>query len=296
VETPSSSNSILDDWLIKVTAIMPRLIYVQVGSVVVLTMLRWVTLQSETLEMRSGLWTELVGLMAPLSLVAFLVPITDILKKNAAGFFFLLAWAAASTPVIFSQLYLEDRTGELVSVDSIGDLRDRPLSRFYRIRNFDADTTRIAVYEDIKKKKNGGYLVSNFFVVPGTDPGSDVDTTSDVIYWFGKVIYHGTRDFSASDLEKFKRFDFHRANYFTRMHPSVERDGFLNAIESASPALIKKSVILDYTDDPFEERGGDKLEWIWNSALIGDIVIVILLLLPEIKTKEDEILESEDGH
>jgi membrane associated rhomboid family serine protease len=191
-------------------------------------------------------------------------------------------------------------TGKLTELNSVNEINNSELTKYYTIREYFIDKKAIGVHSsfDVSGKHNDKFNMHIYIALPIFE--SALDTSSNEIEpfaWLG-IKYKETisnRLEANEKEEKYQQFanesqvDFDNMNvskfiYLDRLGHSDERDGFIEAIEK-NPIYEPNEIVLKAVNEPFEARNGSKFSWIIGSGLVGSIVWLIMLLIPKIDTQ-----------
>lgn len=294
---------------------MPTLIYCLTGNVAAIMLLRWGAIEANGLGLKEEIWFWLVMLGPWIPITIWLRPkLRIITKKRDADrlqlLFQILAFIVMAASSYFAHEFIRKATAKLVTINSIQELRGQEPARFYAIKNYEIDTLRLALSQDIRTGNKNKDLDIDFFIV------APFKSTIDKYYWFG-VTYRNTIDNRGSDAEKeakynqfhqeavndIRHYNFYDVTYFKTVPRSKDLDVYFEAMKRIDPGLPDRSVVLEPVREPFNADYKGYLFWTFASAAIGLVVYALLLSLcrysvmelerqrNNVKPKSDDIVD-----
>lgn len=211
------------------------------------------------------------------------------------GLYYMVAAAAFCVPSIFTLTYLDSATGKLTALNSIEEITQKPATKYYSLNSYILNKAQIGVESGTSYSgKNNQYLNLDIYVVlPFTAGLADTLRSPSA---FLSIKYHKQISSKVSDFERkyewerfweksFKSFDEEPIHfkYLERIASTEDKDNFVIAAENSGLYKPASSfVILKYIDEPFEERNGNKLGYIFLSFGIGAFVWFIMIIIPGI--------------
>lgn len=302
---------------------MPTFLYVTLGTLIGLTLIRYfLAIELELLDFKREVWEIWIPLALPwVPITIWLRPKFRILifRKDSDRKQFLfqfLTWFTMGISIVISQMYLTTASGTLQQVANIEELDQKDPNRYYQISSFQVLTSFGTSSTDVRASgKHNQYLnIQIYFTCPILK-----DTLSDqpasFKYWYGvsfkKQISNRLsmeekeREYNAfygECVDKMNKYAFHDLTYFERLPNTEDRDGFLKAVAARTKEDIA-AVILEPKHEAFENRSGNKLQWIFGSYLIGTIIFLLVLTWPRVsklelarqlagkKPKEDDVVD-----
>jgi rhomboid protease GluP len=294
----------MEKFLIKVRHIVPTLIYISLGSLATICLVRWSIFQFGWFELKEDIWRIWLPLIFPwIPITIWLRPKLRILirKKEAdrlqLGYQFL-AWFVIGIPLFISQMYLNTAMGEMEEVTDLKAIQLSKRTRFVTIKKFEVLLEHGSSAEDIRTsgKHNQHLDINLYFVAPIVHSVSDPRFA----YWYG-VKFHKQissrlsstekenqyKAFYRECIDKMNTYPFYELEYFTVAEKSDDKTAFLKAIERKMQMKIAPVILLPETEK-FDGRNGNKLFWIFGSLGIGLIVFTLFLALPRYSTLELE--------
>jgi rhomboid protease GluP len=227
-------------------------------------------------------------------------------KGNWREFYCFILWAVLTIPLIIAQEYLETASGRLTELTSVDEISNSAQTRFYTLENYFVDKKAAAVHTsfDASGKYNESLNMHIYVALPILARESDT-IKRECEAWFG-IEYQETisnrldaqekekkyQEFSSRSQREFDKYDVSMFVYLDRIRNSDEKEGLLEAVRKTTVAKGDQ-IILMPVNEPFEARNGDKLEWIFGSALIGLSVWLLAILIP--KTDEDYLKRTKAG-
>ena len=95
------------------------------------------------------------------------------------------------------------------------------------------------------------------------------------------------REFDSVTNIEFKEKNLGEFVYLDRIPVNDRRKAYLKAIQRKIDT-VKKPVIFETVNEPFEARSGNKLEWIFRSFGIGAAIWLLMIVIPKLNTLEIE--------
>lgn len=224
-------------------------------------------------------------------------------KGDLPGLYIFIAGFAIAAPTLVAQSYIEKATGKLTALDRITQIDRQELTKYYSLKTFYIDKRHIGVQNkfDVSGKHNEYFNMNLFVVLPIF--ASPADTSgSNCLAWYG-VKYHEQISNRLDDKEKqemfqrfaresqadFNRKDINRFIYLDRIGNTDDHQGYNEAIHNNKRFSGNSTIVLIPVDEPFDERNGNKLGWIFGAFGIGASVWLIMLLIPKF---DSETLEK----
>lgn len=228
--------------------------------------------------------------------------------KNDNGSFGyqFLACIAIAIPTIIAQEYLITATGKLTAVDNVAQIDKSEKTKYYSLKNYYIDKQRIAVRNtaSVTGKNNTDFNMLIYVAMPIFESISDT-TKTECNYWLGKK-YSERISNRLSDQEKdekykvfaeqkqkeFEETDFRNFNYLVVVGKTDDHDEFNKAIEKSEVIKGSQQIVFEAKNEPFENRNGKKLEWLFGSLGIGLLAYFIFLLFPKFEERKLENFKS----
>lgn len=222
-------------------------------------------------------------------------------RGNLPFFYRFAAVFAIAVPTIIAQDYIVIATGKLTQLQSINEINNTALSKYYKLKTHFVDKRHVAVYH--RAEASGRYNETLIFHIdvacplldrPDSSIQSNITPKAWVCYDFSKSISNRVSDdqkqaeFKSFDPlvnDEFKEKDFDKFVYLDRIGMTDRTKAYQKAITQQIPD-IKKPIILEGVDTAFETRSGDKLIWIFGSFGIGAAVWFLMVIIPKISTAE----------
>lgn len=227
-------------------------------------------------------------------------------NDNGSFGFQFLACIAIAIPTIIAQEYLITATGKLTAVENVAQIDKTEKTKYYSLKNFYIDKQRIAVRNtaSVTGKNNTDFNMLIYVAMPIFQNNTDTSKT-ECKYWLGKK-YNERISNRLSDQEKddkykvfaeqkqkeFEETNFSDFKYLEVIGNTEDHDEFNKAIEKSEIVKGNQPVILKAINEPFENRNGKKLEWIFGSLAIGLLAYFIFLLFPKFQENQLEKFKS----
>jgi membrane associated rhomboid family serine protease len=232
-------------------------------------------------------------------------------RKNLPFLYQFSLLAAIAVPTIITQTYLETATGKLTTLQSIDQINDKPLTKYYELKEHYVSKNGIAVYQHTAASgKNNEYL--GFYIdvacpiLSTNNGGYNLSNTglpkAWLCYEFKKNISNNIGDaekeqeYKAFDTlvnKEFKEKNFDDFIYLDRIGHNDRHKGYLEAIRSKFNNAAEP-VILEGVNEPFEARNGNKLRYLLESFVIAALVWLIMIIIPKIDNTELEKHENDN--
>lgn len=303
----------MKDYLVKFKYIFPVYVFIYLGTVVGLYVLRYLlSIKFSIIDIDVKIWELWIPMILPgLLLLIFLQPRMKILtfKNNEDTSFMIVfvGWIFILVTTINSQQYLVNSTGSLSKVDSYEAIQgdsvryvafNKPIYLNRNQLGFSADVS-------VSGKHNQDLNFDFYFVFPFVKSRRPaVEEVSNV--WFCKkfhkqisnkltssekdVIYNSFYMKCISDLDS---ISFSDIEYFERIPKSNDLKYSLLAVEDVVSGTIYKNkkdlpIILQPVFRDFNERTGKLLPWFFGFLCSGLLAISLLLLWPSYNKKKHE--------
>ncbi|KAF2081766.1 hypothetical protein [Flavobacterium sharifuzzamanii] len=242
----------------------------------------------------------------------FFRPRLKILKlKNSNGktyndLYLLILWLAIAGPTLIAQDYLKNSTGKLSQIDFISQISKQEPAKYYKVKRFYLDKSKIGTHTTFETGgRNNDIYINLSVVVPIFDKKNDITNTS-CKYWLG-VKYEDRMSNRLDERDKQKRYEeflkfsqyeFDKKDlsdfvYLERVGNSDIGDGYKMALKKITKINTEGSIIFISNNKPFENRKGDTLYWLIGTFLIGNIVWLLMVLIP--KCNEIELRRFKNG-
>lgn len=227
-------------------------------------------------------------------------------NDNGSYGFQFLACIAIAIPTIIAQEYLITATGKLTTVDNVSQIEKSEKTKYYSLKNYYIDKQRIAVRNtaSVTGKNNTDFNMLIYVAMPIFENIGDTLKTESK-YWLGKK-YSERISNSLSDQEKdakykvfaeqkqkeFEETNFSDFKYLEVIGNTEDHDEFNKAIEKSEIVKGNQQLVFEAKTEPFENRNGKKLEWIFGSLAIGFLAYFIFLLFPKFQENQLEKFKS----
>ncbi len=218
----------------------------------------------------------------------------------------LFAAVAIIAPLIISQMYLDKAVGSLVKLDNTTEINTKPQSKYYELKNcyFDKQYAGFHGKSDVSGRHSQDL---NFHIYVALPIFKDADDTANNVntLWLGRVYNktvgnHGTEeekdkkydDFRKTVIEDFDTRDFKQFVYLKREPKSEDRNNFIKAIDRSGKAHPQTLNILTAETEPFENRTGSLLQWIFIAFGIGTVVYSLIALFQKIDMDKLQLYQA----
>ncbi|KFF16639.1 rhomboid family intramembrane serine protease [Chryseobacterium sp. JM1] len=227
-------------------------------------------------------------------------------NENASFLYQFIACVAIAIPTIIAQEYLVTAIGKLTEVENISQIDKSEKTKYYSLKNYYIDKRHIAVQNTVTVtgKNNTNFNMLIYVAMPILKSISDT-ARAESKFWLGKQ-YSERISNNLSDQEKktkykifaeqkqkeFEKTDFSKFKYLEIMGNTEDHDEFNKAISNLGMINGNDQIIFKAQNEPFENRNGKKLEWIFGSLGIGILVYFILLLFSKFDKRRLEDFKS----
>lgn len=286
----------MDDIKTKLREVYLPFLLVAIGTILFYNLFRW-TFDNKLgmLPLKADLlnfWIPFFFPWVPVSIwLKRRVRVLNVNRKRDNGYFFyqFAMVVAIAAPTMISQNYIEKGLYELQELADVKEVIGYENEKYFDIDWFRVDEDASLPYITARTtgKNNDNlnfylYMSCPFNEVPNVWYGVEFKKRiSNLISQDKKEAEY--RSFIINSEQEFKRYKFQRVRYFEKLGYSDARDGFLEAIEQASPSVDKQEqIILVPHKEDFEQRLGNTFPWIFGSFGIGAFVIFLMVAIPKI--------------
>lgn len=228
-------------------------------------------------------------------------------NDNLPFLFMFVAAFAMAIPTIIAQKYIDTATGKLTQIKNISEINGQPPTKYYQFKEYYIDKNFIGVYPsfDVSGKHNEYFNMHIYVVLPILSNESDT-ITSECLAWMGteysKQVSNRLSDdekdkeyrkFASLSQEDFDKKNFNQFNYLSRIGNNEDKEGFIEAIKKCPKYRLKEENIFLSINEPFEQRNGNRLAWIFGSFGIAGAIWLIMIVIA--KPNETEIKHFTSG-
>jgi hypothetical protein len=227
----------------------------------------------------------------------FIQPRIGLLKRDAKGnLTFLYQFAAVAfvaVPTIIAQGYIRTVTGDITYVGNAGDITSAAATKYYSANKI-CVSYKDALFEPVVStsgRNNETLNVDVYAVEPVCSNMLAIPGMRSV--WIGlKAHTNFSNSLDQSDKEaryraflnqadtQFRGEDPNSYRFLERMGRNADGKGFAAALRRARAFTVSPSaVVLVPHREPFEQRTGMRLQWVFGSCAIGAIVWLGLALI-----------------
>lgn len=228
-------------------------------------------------------------------------------KKDTGAFLYqFLAAMAIAVPLMVAEAYITTATGKLTILQRPQEFQHKPLTKYYNLSHCYIDKRGVGVHYAAKAsgKYNQDLNLHLFVALPIYASAADT-VAGEAFLWLGKR-YAKTISNRLSEAEKQSRFkafaddcqqefdrtNFQRFQFLERLGNTNDHDQLQKAVGKSRVAAYSNPVVLVAHDEPFDQRNGSKLKWVFLSFAIGAVVWFLLLLIPQLNTTTVETEQS----
>ncbi|HEX8549423.1 MAG TPA: rhomboid family intramembrane serine protease [Cytophagaceae bacterium] len=217
-------------------------------------------------------------------------------KKGSWGdFYIFILWFALAVPILIAQTYIQKASGKLSQLESISSIAKQEQTKYYEVKNFYIDKTNIGVHPsfDVSGKHNNDFNMHLYIVLPILNNEADTSNLS-CSAWLGIEYYERISNsleenekeekyqaFAKQSQEDFDKKDVSQFVYLDRVGNTEDGDGFKEATKKCTKYASANSPVFLSVNEPFEQRLGNTLAWIFGSFFIGASVWLLMILIPK---------------
>lgn len=290
---------------------LPFLMF-SISFILLYTFFHWLFLiKLNTLSVK----VDVVEFFAPFILICLLIyiwlkPRINTLKvynsSNGTGLYLVIVIFSILAPTVFAQKYLVKATGKLTHLESINSINNFEQTKYYSLKNYFIDKKNVGILTDcnVSGKNSSQFNMNIYLVLPIFESASDT-TQSNCNTWIGMeysktISNHLGRN---EKEEKFQNFcnesetDFNNKDiqqfvYLDRIGNTNSAEFFDEAISNCPKYESIHPQFFFAINEPFENRYGNNLAWIFGSFGIGATIWLIILLLVKFDDTELRRYES----
>jgi len=291
----------MTNFLTKLKLIYLPFLIIALFVIGIYSFLNWVLIIKEQLPLNQ----ELVNLWLPigfsiLSVAIWLRPRVKLLslktkKDNLPFLYYFVAAGAIAIATISTQEYLLTATGELTSLQNIEQLNTSHLTKYYHLQKHFIDKQHITVHYRTEVSGRSSEHLTFFIDVACPILSDSISKNSIPVAWLGteysKTISNNlnleekksySKEFTQEANEKFKNQDLNYFTYLDRVGYTSKQRGFIAGIKTSNMYNGGDPVIMEAKTTSFEDRNGDKLQWIFYSFGIGAGIWLIMIAIPKL--------------
>lgn len=235
-------------------------------------------------------------------------------NDNSSFFFQLLAALIIAIPTIIAQEYLVTASGKMTSLEKISQIEKSEKTKYYTLKEIYIDKKNIGIVKtaSVTGKHNEDFNMLIYITMPILETVEDT-SKFECEYWLGKRYdkrisnrlseeekNREYKKFSKSVEQEFAETDFNKFTYLEMQGNTDDLDSYIDAIDENTFFDFKNPTVFEAKNEPFQNRNGDKLTWIFRSLGIGLLVWLIFLLFSKLdevnlkKFKSGKVLKNND--
>lgn len=212
--------------------------------------------------------------------------------KSRDDLYMIVLWIILFIPVMITQHYVSAAAGTLTELQHISQLDSLPKTKFYSIKDVYIEKNNIGAHTafEISGKHNENFDMDIYVVVPMYDNASD---TSNATAWLGltysKTVSNNLEEkekeeayqkFAEESQKEFDEADLKQFVYLARVPYSEKSEGFHEALKKCTQRTDKNETQLFVSsNEPFADRGGDTLMWVFITFGGACIIWLAMILL-----------------
>lgn len=230
--------------------------------------------------------------LAALAVLLFIFPKLKILKVKRDFYCFVVLLILA-VPLIIYQNYIEIASGGLTELNTIKDIKRSALTKYYTLKDFYIDKDRVGFIPEfsVNGRQNEYFDMSVYFTLAILE--SEKDPTAAPVAWLG-VKYHErvSNDLNPEEKETLYRMFVKKSLsivretnhsefvYLERLTNSDDKERYIAAAKNVSGLKPNKTILIG-VNEPFEARTGNMSKWIIGWSLVGLVMWLIMILIPQ---------------
>lgn len=279
-------------------------ILITIGFCVIYTFLNWLLfIKFQLFSVKEIIIEFGIPIVLPAIPVLFYfrrrLKILNLNRENGRSFndlYLFFLWLAMAAPTLVAQNYIKTATGKLSQIESISQIAKQEQTKYYKVKQFYLDKADIGVQNafDVSGKYNTDFNMHLFVVLPIFDHQSNATSESSCKYWLGVEYYKQIKN-NLTEEEKEQQYqaflkesqaDFDSKNlnnfaYLERLGNSDDSEYYDKALKNCDAFDTEGATIFIANNEPFENRNGDALGWVFGLIAIGSILWFIMVLIPE---------------
>lgn len=217
-------------------------------------------------------------------------------NENASFGYQFLAAMAITFPTIVAQEYVSTATGKLTQLHTINQFEKKEITKYYSIDQYYIDKHNIGIVNTatVSGKHNEDLNLLIYIALPILSNPAD-SIKGECSYFLGKK-YSQRISNRLSDKEKEDKFNaftkesqaqfdttnFHNFIYLEKTGRNDDHVEFDRAIKTSNYVRYKEPTVFIAHNEPFENRNGGKLGWIFKAFGIDFTVWFIFILFPKV--------------
>jgi rhomboid protease GluP len=228
-------------------------------------------------------------------------------RNNLPILYHVAAVAVVAVPAIIAQSYVRTATGDITHVEDAVLIPSNAPSKFYVADNVCMHLNRPVSHGFVSTSGKGNQtLVFNLYVV--TPVCSATGTTDQKTVWLG-LKFHQTMSNSASDADKnasynafvreslqsFNAEDPRNFQFLETLGHNSDRKRYDKVLQLETHDLPLHVILVPHRER-FENRTGDRLEWLLGSIVFGPLVWLAMIFLRPIDRSKIDGAPDARGH
>lgn len=216
-------------------------------------------------------------------------------NDNSSFVFQFLASLAIAAPTIIAQEYLVTASGKLTRLENISQIEKSEKTKYYTLKKAYIDKQNIGIVKtaSVTGKHNEDFNMLIYVTLPILENVKDTSKT-ECEYWLGKSYNERIsnrlseeeknieyKKFSKSVEQEFAKTDFNKFTYLELQGNTDDLDYYIDAIDENTFFDFKNPMVFEAQNEPFQNRNGNKLIWIFRSLGIGLLAWLLFLLFPK---------------
>lgn len=221
-----------------------------------------------------------------------------VLKHREKEVYIFLLVCMLCVPTWMAQDYLILAAGKLTCVESVRDIKESTnRTKYYEVDRYYVDKSKIGLHSEFSSRgrHNKRFYMDIYIVIPIFEYEADSKSGNPQI-WLGQKYSEDVSDRQSEARKEthYKAFlakilaDFDNYvpafQYLDRLGNSDEKQKYILALRN-SPIQEITDLIFVPVNAPFDDRLGNKLYWIIGISLAAMFLFLIMILVPNAKSK-----------
>jgi rhomboid protease GluP len=295
----------------KISLILKPFIIIAICFIATFTFLHWAIFIKGGVSIKEDILNFWLPFCLPyLPVYIWLRPrlnLLDFKNDNSSFGFQMIACIVIFIPTMIAQEYLITATGKITAVGNISQIEKKEKTKYYSLKNYYIDKKHIGYTNSFKVtgKYNSDFNMFIYVAMPILEKESETCDTL-VQYWLGKKYSEQISNrlsenekeskyeiFAKNTQREFDNTNFKNFKYLEVLENTDDCDEYFFAIKNSKMLKASDLIIFKPHYEPYEEKNGEKLKWIFISFAIGVFVYFIILLFP--KFNENKIRNFLNG-
>lgn len=217
--------------------------------------------------------------------------------------YFCFLTFAIAVPLGATQVYFRKATGQLTQVSDVSKIPWRKSPKYLVLsKHYVQKKNRGVSWSSTIRGSRNRHLNMHISIVMPIVSSKDDSSSSNVLAWLAKSYdktipnYHtkaekaqSFKDFVTETELSFRNENFDRFVYLEKVGYNTRLDGYRKALRNSSVYSFQNTLVLESVNEPFENRLNGTRQFLIDSSVIFPILWLILILIPGLNLKEEEL-------